>query len=83
MCLGFYNIVSPANERDGPKAPVETHCFVHRMTDCVNNAVFPIVLISACKQIPEMVAVPANALEGMIPSLTFALPYPKSDTTGK
>jgi hypothetical protein len=53
------------------------------MTDCVNNAVFPIVLISACKQIPEMVAVPANALEGMIPSLTFAIPYPKSDTTGK
>ena len=70
MCLGFYNIVSPANERFGPKAQVETHCIVHRMTDCVNNALFPTVLISACKQILEMISLPAKALE----RLTFALP---------
>ena len=83
MRLGFYNVVSPANERDGPTAPVETHCTVHRMTDCVNNAVFPTVLISACKQIPEMISLPAKSLERKIPSLTFALPYPKCDKTGK
>jgi len=74
VCLGFYNIVSPANERDGPKATVETHCIVHRMTDFVNNAVFPTVLISACKQIPGMISLLAKSLECMIPPLTFALP---------
>jgi hypothetical protein len=79
MYLGFYNIVSPANERDSPKASVETHCIVYGMTDCINNAVFPTVLVSACKQIHEMISLPAKALERMIPSLTFALPYPKSD----
>jgi hypothetical protein len=67
MCLGLYNIVSPANERDVPKAPIETHCITNRMTDCVNNAVFPIVLIDACNQIPEIISVSTEALERMIP----------------
>jgi hypothetical protein len=44
------------------KKKVETHCIVHRMTDWVNNAVFPTVLISAYKQIPEMISLPAKSL---------------------
>jgi hypothetical protein len=79
MCLGFYNIVSPANERVGPKDRMETHCIVRGMTDWVNYALFSTVLISACKQILEMTSLAAKALERM----TFALPYSKSDITEK
>jgi hypothetical protein len=83
MYLGFYNIVSPANERDDPKAIVETHCIARWVTDCVNNALFHTVWISVCKQIPEMISLPAEALERMIPPLNFALPYPKSNKIEK
>jgi len=79
MCLRFYNIVTPTNETDGPKAEVETHW----MTDCVNNALFPTLLISPCKHIPEMTSLPAEALERMISSLIFALPYNKKDKIKK